>query len=37
MTGSLIRANFKVAIIHMGIGKAGLFDLDFKRFGALLP
>jgi len=35
--GSLIWANIEAAMLHISIGSTGLFDLDFQRFGILLP
>ena len=37
MTESLIRVNLEAALIHIGIGEAGLFNLDYKLYGSLLP
>jgi hypothetical protein len=35
--GLLIWANIEAAMLHISISLAGLFDLDFQRFGILLP
>ena len=34
--GTLIRANFEAALMHLRIGKEGLFDLDYKNLSSLL-
>ena len=37
MMGSLIQANLEAAMIHIGISLIGLFNLDFKQYGILIP
>ena len=34
--GNLIQANFEAALIYVGIGKAGIFSLDYKKMSPLL-
>ena len=36
ITGSLIRGNFKAALIHVGVGEEGLFNLNYNIFSIML-
>ena len=37
ITGSLIRANFEVALMHVGVGEEGLFNLNYNIISVMLP
>ena len=37
MSTPILRANLEWAMIHVGIGNANIFDVDFSSFGHLLP